>query len=215
MLTFLFFPICSDISLGCVTISFIIQKTNITLFNNNIFMLFLLLATLNFTLLSGKEILIPVWLDTLQRILRGIISGFIVIMGRNILVIKEDENKTSKDFSILSLTLLSLPFLIPIIFSLLNFNSRTSADFFASFIYSISLVVYFTSPKNNALKKSKYNIQHSVMTTNKLGIFLALISLIIINIYFFLSLMIIPAVKAKYFEYTYYLSSCLLINHTN
>ncbi|QXF32377.1 hypothetical protein CE143_03750 [Photorhabdus luminescens] len=127
------------LSLGCMTISFFIRKMNIVFFERNIFGFFLLLATINCTLFARETILIPVWLDTLHRILWGVISGFIVIMGRNILITAGNEKKTNSDFSILSLALLSLPFLIPVIFSLLSLNSRTSADFFAAFIYFICL----------------------------------------------------------------------------
>ncbi|WP_445373959.1 hypothetical protein ACSLVK_16285 [Photorhabdus tasmaniensis] len=189
------------LSLGCMTISFFIQKSNIPASRKNLFGLFLLLATLNCILFSGKEIFIPVWLDTLHRILWGGISGFIVIMGRNILVVEENKKKTNTGFSILSLALLSLPFLIPVIFSLLDLNSRTSADFFSAFIYSIALIIYLTGYKNNTLIKQKNDINHSVTITNKLGVFFAFLSLVIINICFFLSLMIMPAVRTKYFEH--------------
>ncbi len=51
-------------------------------------------------------------------------------MGRNILITEGNEKRTNKDFSILSLALLSLPFIIPVTFSFFGLNSRTSADFF-------------------------------------------------------------------------------------
>ncbi|NHB97825.1 hypothetical protein [Photorhabdus stackebrandtii] len=189
------------LSLGCVTISFVIQKVNIVFFRKNLFGLLLLFATINCILFSGGETLIPVWLDALHRILWGVISGFIVIMGRNILVSEGNEKKTNKYFSILSLALLSLPFLIPVIFSLLDLNSRTSANFFAAFIYSISLIVYFTGYKNNIFRKPKQDIKDSIIIKNKLGVFFAFLSLVIINVCFFLSLMIMPAVRTKYFEH--------------
>ncbi|TDB59478.1 hypothetical protein [Photorhabdus khanii] len=189
------------LSLGCITISFVIRKANITFFRKNLFGLFLLLATINCILFSGGETFIPVWLDALHRILWGVISGFIVIMGRNILVSEGNENKTNKDFSILSLALLSLPFLIPVIFSLLDLNSRTSADFFAAFIYSISLIIYFTNHKNNILRKPRQDIKDFIIIKNKLGVFFAFISLVIINVCFFLSLMIMPVIRTKYFEH--------------
>ncbi|EQC00014.1 hypothetical protein B738_13638 [Photorhabdus temperata subsp. temperata M1021] len=173
------------LSLGCITISFVIQKMNTLSFRNNLFGLFLLLATVNCILFSGEKIFIPIWLDALHRILWGVISGFIVIMGRNILITEGNENKTNNNFSILSLALLSLPFLIPAIFSLLSLNSRTSADFFAAFIYSISLIVYFTGYKDNILRKPKQDIKDSIIIKNKLGIFFAFLSLIIINVCFF------------------------------
>ncbi|MCC8457203.1 hypothetical protein [Photorhabdus aegyptia] len=189
------------LSLGCMTISFFIRKMNIVFFERNIFGFFLLLATINCTLFAKEITLIPVWLDALHRILWGVISGFIVIMGRNILITAENEKKTNSDFSILSLALLSLPFLIPIIFSLLRLNSRTSADFFAAFIYSIASIIYFTGFKSHNLKKQKQDIKYSVKTTNKSIIFFAFSSLVIINVCFFLSLMIMPAMRTKYFEY--------------
>ncbi|MBS9428942.1 hypothetical protein [Photorhabdus akhurstii] len=189
------------LSLGCMTISFFIRKMNIAFFERNIFGFFLLLATINCILFAKETTFIPVWLDTLHRILWGVISGFIVIMGRNILITAENEKKTNSDFSILSLALLSLPFLIPIIFSLLRLNSRTSADFFAAFIYSIASIIYFTGFKNNNNKKQKHDIKHSVKTTNKLVVFFAFSSLVIINVCFFLSLMIMPAMRTKYFEH--------------
>ncbi len=189
------------LSLGCMTISFFIRKMNIVFFERNIFGFFLLLATINCTLFAKEITLIPVWLDALHRILWGVISGFIVIMGRNILITAGNEKKTNSDFSILSLALLSLPFLIPIIFSLLRLNSRTSADFFAAFIYSIASIIYFTDFKNNNNKKQKHDIKHSVKTTNKLVVFFAFSSLVIINVCFFLSLMIMPAMRTKYFEH--------------
>ncbi|MCW7547801.1 hypothetical protein OO184_07590 [Photorhabdus sp. APURE] len=74
------------LSLGCMTISFLIRKMNINFFEKNIFGLFLLLATTNCILFAREITLIPVWLDALHRILWGVISGFIVIMGRNILI---------------------------------------------------------------------------------------------------------------------------------
>ncbi|PQQ41001.1 hypothetical protein C6H65_11740 [Photorhabdus luminescens] len=189
------------LSLGCMTISFFIRKMNIVFFERNIFGFFLLLATINCTLFAKEITLIPVWLDALHRILWGVISGFIVIMGRNILITAENEKKTNSDFSILSLALLSLPFLIPIIFSLLRLNSRTSADFFAAFIYSIASITYFTGFKSHNLKKQKQDIKYSVKTTNKSIIFFAFSSLVIINVCFFLSLMIMPAMRTKYFEH--------------
>ncbi|AKH62703.1 MULTISPECIES: hypothetical protein [Photorhabdus] len=189
------------LSLGCITISFVIQKINTLSFRNNLFGLFLLLATVNCILFSGEKIFIPIWLDALHRILWGVISGFIVIMGRNILITEGNENKTNNNFSILSLALLSLPFLIPVIFSLLSLNSRTSADFFAAFIYSISLIIYFASHKNNTLRKPKQDIKDSMIIRNKLGVFFAFLSLVIINVCFFLSLMIMPAVRTKYFQH--------------
>ncbi len=189
------------LSLGCMTISFFIRKMNIVFFERNIFGFFLLLATINCTLFAKEITLIPVWLDALHRILWGVISGFIVIMGRNILITAENEKKTNSDFSILSLALLSLPFLIPIIFSLLRLNSRTSADFFAAFIYSIASIIYFTGFKSHNLKKQKQDIKYSVKTTNKSIIFFAFSSLVIINVCFFLSLMIMPAMRTKYFEH--------------
>ncbi|MBS9432416.1 hypothetical protein [Photorhabdus hainanensis] len=189
------------LSLGCMTISFFIRKMNIVFFERNIFGFFLLLATINCTLFAKEITLIPVWLDALHRILWGVISGFIVIMGRNILITAGNEKKTNSDFSILSLALLSLPFLIPIIFSLLRLNSRTSADFFAAFIYSIASIIYFTGFKSHNLKKQKQDIKYSVKTTNKSIIFFAFSSLVIINVCFFLSLMIMPAMRTKYFEH--------------
>lgn len=189
------------LSLGCMTISFFIRKMNIVFFERNIFGFFLLLATINCTLFARETILIPVWLDTLHRILWGVISGFIVIMGRNILITAGNEKKTNSDFSILSLALLSLPFLIPVIFSLLSLNSRTSADFFAAFIYFIASIIYFTGFKSHNLKKQKQDIKDSVKTTNKLVILFAFSSLVIINVCFFLSLMIMPAMRTKYFEH--------------
>ncbi|WP_166305543.1 hypothetical protein [Photorhabdus cinerea] len=194
------------LSLGCMTISFLIRKMNIVFFKRNIFGLFLLLATINCILFSREITLIPVWLDALHRILWGVISGFIVIMGRNILITEGNEKKTNKDFSILSLALLSLPFLTPVIFSLFGLNSRTSADFFAAFIYSIASIIYFTgfkshNLKNNNLKKQQYDTKDSVKTTNKLVVSFAFFSLVIINVYFFLSLMIMPAMRTKYFEH--------------
>ncbi|MBS9424964.1 hypothetical protein [Photorhabdus caribbeanensis] len=189
------------LSLGCMTVSFFIRKMNIAFFERNIFGFFLLLATINCILFAKETTFIPVWLDTLHRILWGVISGFIVIMGRNILITTENEKKTNSNFSILSLALLSLPFLIPVIFSLLSLNSRTSADFFAAFIYSIASIIYFTSFKSHNLKKQKQDIKDSVKTTNKLVILLAFSSLVIINVCFFLSLMIMPAMRTKYFEH--------------
>ncbi|WP_323839735.1 hypothetical protein [Photorhabdus africana] len=189
------------LSLGCMTISFLIRKMNIAFFEKNIFGFFLLLATINCILFAREITLIPVWLDALHRILWGVISGFIVIMGRNILITAGNEKKTNSDFSILSLALLSLPFLIPVIFSLLGLNSRTSADFFAAFIYSIALIIYFTGFKSHNVKKQKQDIKDSVKTTNKLVIFFAFSSLVIINVCFFLSLMIMPAMRTKYFEH--------------
>ncbi|MCW7762480.1 hypothetical protein [Photorhabdus luminescens] len=194
------------LSLGCMTISFLIRKMNINFFEKNIFGFFLLLATTNCILFAGEIILIPVWLDALHRILWGVISGFIVIMGRNILITARNEKKTNNDFSILSLALLSLPFLIPIIFSLLGLNYRTSADLFATIIYSTASIIYFIgfkshNLKSNNLKKQKQDLKHSVKTTNKLVIFFAFSSLVIINVCFFLSLMIIPAMRIKYFEH--------------
>ncbi|WP_391528592.1 hypothetical protein [Photorhabdus akhurstii] len=177
------------------------SKNEYCFFERNIFGFFLLLATINCTLFAKEITLIPVWLDALHRILWGVISGFIVIMGRNILITAENEKKTNSDFSILSLALLSLPFLIPIIFSLLRLNSRTSADFFAAFIYSIASIIYFTGFKSHNLKKQKQDIKHSVKTTNKSIIFFAFSSLVIINVCFFLSLMIMPAMRTKYFEH--------------
>ncbi len=189
------------LSLGCMTISFFIRKMNIVFFERNIFGFFLLLATINCTLFARETILIPVWLDTLHRILWGVISGFIVIMGRNILITAGNEKKTNSDFSILSLALLSLPFLIPVIFSLLSLNSHTSADFFAASIYFIASIIYFTGFKRHNLKKQKQDIKDSVKTTNKLVILFAFSSLVIINVCFFLSLMIMPAMRTKYFEH--------------
>uniref|UniRef100_UPI001E4946CC hypothetical protein n=1 Tax=Photorhabdus bodei TaxID=2029681 RepID=UPI001E4946CC len=199
------------LSLGCMTISFFIRKMNIALFEKNIFGFFLLIATINCILFVRETILIPIWLDTLHRILWGVISGFIVIMGRNILITTGNEKKTNSNFSILSLALLSLPFLIPVIFSLLSLNSRTSADFFSAFIYSIASIIYLTdfkshnlknnNLKNNNLKKQKHNIKYPVKTTNKLAVFFAFSSLVIINVCFFLSLMIMPAMRTKYFEH--------------
>ncbi|MBS9439370.1 hypothetical protein EAE91_20140 [Photorhabdus noenieputensis] len=189
------------LSLGCMTVSFFIRKMNITFFEKNIFCFFLLLATINCILFAKETTLIPVWLDAPHRILWGVISGFIVIMGRNILITAGNEKKTNSDFSILSLALLSLPFLIPVIFSLLSLNSRTSADFFAAFIYSIASIIYFTGFKSHNLKKQKQDIKDSVKTTNKLVILFAFSSLVIINVCFFLSLMIMPAMRTKYFEH--------------
>ncbi|RAW94721.1 MULTISPECIES: hypothetical protein [unclassified Photorhabdus] len=199
------------LSLGCMTISFFIRKMNIALFEKHIFGFFLLIATINCILFAKEIILIPVWLDALHRILWGVISGFIVIMGRNILITTGNEKKTNSNFSILSLALLSLPFLIPVIFSLLGLNSRTSADFFSAFIYSIASIIYFTdfkshnlknnNLKSNNLKKQKHNIKYPVETTNKLVVFFAFSSLVIINVCFFLSLMIMPAMRTKYFEH--------------
>ncbi|PQQ27149.1 hypothetical protein [Photorhabdus hindustanensis] len=189
------------LSLGCMTISFFIRKMNIVFFERNIFGFFLLLATINCTLFARETILIPVWLDTLHRILWGVISGFIVIMGRNILITAGNEKKTNSDFSILILALLSLPFLIPVIFSLLSLNSHTSADFFAASIYFIASIIYFTGFKRHNLKKQKQDIKDSVKTTNKLVILFAFSSLVIINVCFFLSLMIMPAMRTKYFEH--------------
>ncbi|RAW91183.1 hypothetical protein [Photorhabdus laumondii] len=189
------------LSLGCMTVSFFIRKMNIAFFERNIFGFFLLLATINCILFAKETTFIPVWLDTPHRILWGVISGFIVIMGRNILITAGNEKKTNSDFSILSLALLSLPFLIPVIFSLLGLNSRTSADFFAAFIYSIASIIYFTGFKSYNLKKQKQDIKDSVKKTNKLVILFAFSSLVIINVCFFLSLMIMPAMRTKYFEY--------------
>ncbi|PQQ28098.1 hypothetical protein C6H64_15335 [Photorhabdus luminescens] len=204
------------LSLGCMTISFFIRKMNIVFFERNIFGFFLLLATINCTLFAKEITLIPVWLDSLHRILWGVISGFIVIMGRNILITAENEKKTNSDFSILSLALLSLPFLIPIIFSLLRLNSRTSADFFAAFTYSITSIIYFTGFKNNNLKNNKFkkqkqDIKDSVKTTNKLVILFAFSSLVIINVCFFLSLMIMPAMRKKYFENIYIIQMYIIL----
>ncbi|OWO81077.1 hypothetical protein B5C26_15140 [Photorhabdus luminescens] len=117
-----------------------------------------------------------------------------------------NEKKTNNNFSILSLALLSLPFLIPVIFSFLGLNYRTSADLFATIIYSTASIIYFIgfkshNLKNNNLKKQKQDLKHSVKTTNKLVIFFAFSSLVIINVCFFLSLMIIPAMRIKYFEH--------------
>uniref|UniRef100_UPI0036D7E87F hypothetical protein n=1 Tax=Photorhabdus sp. RM322S TaxID=3342825 RepID=UPI0036D7E87F len=67
------------LSLGCITISFVIRKANTIFFRKNLFGLLLLLATINCILFSEGETLIPVWLDALHRILWGVISGFIVI----------------------------------------------------------------------------------------------------------------------------------------
>ncbi|NDK98787.1 hypothetical protein [Photorhabdus bodei] len=199
------------LSLGCMTISFFIRKLNIALFEKHIFGLFLLIATINCILFARETTLIPVWLDALHRILWGVISGFIVIMGRNILITTGNEKKTNSNFSILSLALLSLPFLIPVIFSLLGLNSRTSEDFFSAFIYSIASIIYFTdfkshnlknnNSKSNNLKKQKHNIKYPVKITNKLVVFFAFSSLVIINVCFFLSLMIMPAMRTKYFEH--------------
>ncbi|MCT8353482.1 hypothetical protein [Photorhabdus kayaii] len=199
------------LSLGCMTISFFIRKMNIALFEKNIFGFFLLIATINCILFVRETILIPIWLDTLHRILWGVISGFIVTMGRNILITTGNEKKTNSNFSILSLALLSLPFLIPVIFSLLSLNSRTSADFFSAFIYSIASIIYLTdfkshnlknnNLKNNNLKKQKHNIKYPVKTTNKLAVFFDFSSLVIINVCFFLSLMIMPSMRTKYFEH--------------
>ncbi|WP_036774511.1 hypothetical protein [Photorhabdus australis] len=204
MILYAYIPVFSyllGLSLGCMTISFFIRKMNIALFGKNIFGFFLFLATINCILFSRETTLISVWLDALHRILWGVISGFIVIMGRNILITEGNENKTSKDFSILSLALLSLPFIIPVIFSFLGLNSRTSADFFAAFIYSIALIIYYTGFKNNNLKKQKLDIKDFVKTTNRLVVFFSFSSLVIINVCFFLSLMIMPAMRTKYFEH--------------
>ncbi|WP_155806604.1 hypothetical protein [Photorhabdus temperata] len=87
------------------------------------------------------------------------------------------------------------------------------ADFFAAFIYSISLIIYFASHKNNTLRKPKQDIKDSMIIRNKLGVFFAFLSLVIINVCFFLSLMIIPAVRTKYFQHinTIHMYAMLLI----
>ncbi|KOY63118.1 hypothetical protein AM629_05185 [Photorhabdus heterorhabditis] len=204
MILYAYIPVFSyllGLSLGCMTISFLIRKMNIALFGKNIFGFFLFLATINCILFSRETTLISVWLDALHRILWGVISGFIVIIGRNILITEGNEKKTSKDFSILSLALLSLPFIIPVIFSFFGLNSRASADFFAAFIYSIASIIYYTGFKSNNLKKQKLDIKGSAKTTNKLVVFFSFSSLVIINVCFFLSLMIMPAMRTKYFEH--------------
>ncbi|KAA1190672.1 hypothetical protein [Photorhabdus heterorhabditis] len=197
MILYAYIPVFSyllGLSLGCMTISFLIRKMNIALFGKNIFGFFLFLATINCILFSRETTLISVWLDALHRILWGVISGFIVIIGRNILITEGNEKKTSKDFSILS-----LPFIIPVIFSFFGLNSRASADFFAAFIYSIASIIYYTGFKSNNLKKQKLDIKGSAKTTNKLVVFFSFSSLVIINVCFFLSLMIMPAMRTKYF----------------
>ncbi|MEK9495395.1 hypothetical protein V2H77_02790, partial [Photorhabdus sp. P32] len=68
-------------------------------------------------------------------------------------------------------------------------------------VYSTASIIYFTDFKNNNLKKQKYDIKDSMKTTNKLVIFSAFSSLVIINVCFFLSLMIMPAMRKKYFEH--------------
>ncbi|MGJ0639226.1 hypothetical protein, partial [Xenorhabdus bovienii] len=106
------------LSIGCMTISFFIRNIKNIFLKENIFICSLLLATTNCLLFSKEWITISVLADSIHRVIWGIMSGFTVILGRNILITEGNEKKTNKNFSILSLSLLCLPFLIPIIFHL-------------------------------------------------------------------------------------------------
>ncbi|CDG21534.1 Complete genome; segment 3/17 (modular protein) [Xenorhabdus poinarii G6] len=186
------------LSIGCMTISFLIRIAKSTRLKKNIFMYSLLVATINCLLFSKEWVVISVWTDAIHRIIGGLMSGFTVILGRNILITAENEKQTNKRFSILSLALLCFPFLIPIIFSLFNLNHRTSADLFSSMIYIVSLVVYFLWSKNAFIKKMT---APSLYLKNRPIVTLSFLNLVIINVYLFLLLMIMPAIRVMYFNY--------------
>ncbi len=186
------------LSIGCMTISFLILNVKNTHLKKNIFVYSLLVATINCLLFSKEWGVILVWTDIIHRVIWGLMSGFTVILGRNILITEGNEKQTNERFSILSLALLCLPFLIPIIFSLFNLNYRTSADLFSSMIYIVSLIVYFIGGKNAVIKKMA---DHSLHLKNSPIVTLSFLNLVIINVCFFLLLMIMPAIRVMYFNY--------------
>ncbi|MEX0447075.1 hypothetical protein [Xenorhabdus sp. SGI246] len=188
------------LSIGCMTISFLIRKIRSVFLKKNIFILSLSLAAINCFLFSKEWMVISVWVDATHRIIWGVMSGFTVILGRNILITEGNEKKTNKSFSILSLALLCLPFLIPITFSFFNLNNRTSADLFSFIIYMISFVVYLVLNKDKTIKKNDAFPISSLKKNNRIVI-LSFLNLVIINVCFFLLLMIMPAIRIMYFNY--------------
>ncbi|WP_374052527.1 MFS transporter [Xenorhabdus taiwanensis] len=188
------------LSIGCMTISFFIRKIKSIFLKENIFILSLLLATINCLLFSKEWMTISVWADAIHRVIWGVMSGFTVILGRNTLITEGNEKKTHKSFSILSLALLCLPFLIPITFSILNLNNRTSADLFSSVIYIISLTIFLFRNKKTTIKKKEELPTTSHKKSNYIVTF-SFLNLVTINVCFFLLLMIMPAIRVMYFNY--------------
>ncbi|MEX0446610.1 hypothetical protein [Xenorhabdus sp. SGI246] len=80
------------LSIGCMTISFFIRKIK------NIFICSLLLATINCLLFSKEWITISVCTDAIHRVIWGVVSGFTIILGRNILITEGNEKKQIKVF---------------------------------------------------------------------------------------------------------------------
>lgn len=194
------FSYLSGLSIGCMTISFFMLKIKKEGIQENIFACSLMLATINCFLFAKQLIFTSTWADTIHRIIWGVVSGFTVISGRDILIVAGNEKKTNERFSVLTLALLCLPFLIPILFHLYNLNNRTSADLFASFIYTVSLAVYLFGIKKQQLKKGKILMATASKNNNNIVI-TAFINLVIINVCFFLLLMIMPAIRVIYFNY--------------
>lgn len=180
------------LSLGCCFVG-VISAVNKKVASRSFFLRCMLFAFCICFVLAMGEHVFHEWFGLLLRFLWGGVSGCTVILGRAMLVSSEKSNHAHKDLSVLSLALATLPLIIPALFAVLVLNQRSASAICASFIYAVTVIMFL-------LSDTRVGAEDSILLDDALdsrsGV-VGCVSLIVINVCFFLALMIVPMVMAR------------------
>ena len=181
------------LSFGCCAIgwSAYIYRNNtavITFMKSFFLMLCGALFLVCFCLVVGDGALAE-WLDWLLRFFWGVLSGFTVVLARAMLVLPGKEYRSQANFSILSLALACLPLLIPVGLSLGGFYQRAASAVAAAGLYFFCMLI---------VKKTDFDVQVPRVENGvgfKYSTLVDVANLIMLNVCFFLLLMLVPMVR--------------------
>ena len=207
-----YYPLVSyllGLSFGCCLVGLISAK-DIRAVSNEFFLVSLVFAFCICFALSMGEGVFYNWFGLFLRFLWGLASGCTVILGRSMLASSERSSYAQKNFSILSLALATLPLIVPMLFAFLGFYQRSISAICASLIYAITIIFFL-------LSDVRIGVGDSWLVANdrdsRVGVG-SCISLIVLNVCFFLTLMLVPMVRVLSFPntslvYLYLIVLCL------
>lgn len=185
------------LSFGCCVVG-LISARNSRVVSSEFFLFSLVFAFCICIVLSMGEDIFYDGFSLFLRFLWGWTSGCTVILGRSMLASPERSSCAQKNFSVLSLALATLPLIVPLLFAVLGFYQRSMSAICASFVYAITIIFFM-------LSVVRIDVGDSCLVANdrnsRAGVG-SCISLIVLNVCFFLALMLVPMVRTLSFPST-------------
>lgn len=136
------------------------------------------------------------WVELLLRFCWGWTSGCSVVLARVMLIAPENTNKSRVNFSMLSLGLACFPLIVPVVFSLSDFCQRSASAVAAACFYSVC-VLMMVGMRFDVQKVNTFGERQGAI---KLPTVFDFSNLVVLNVCFFLLLMLLPIVKELSFS---------------